>query len=82
MGEIRISIPGESLGFPYPVCKKRFSAVFTSADKSYLTYHYPTRRIDKKRKSNAGDQKICKKKIDRLIVMPKDDPRTDFSIRI
>ena len=26
----------------------RFSAIFTSADKSYLTYRYPTRGIDKK----------------------------------
>ena len=24
MGEIRISIPSENLGFPYPVCKKLF----------------------------------------------------------
>ena len=26
-----------------------FSAIFTGADKSYLTYPYPTRGIDKKR---------------------------------
>ena len=25
MGEIRISIPSEDLGFPYPVCKKSSS---------------------------------------------------------
>ena len=25
MGETRISIPSENLGFPYPVCKKRIS---------------------------------------------------------
>ena len=35
MGEIRISIPSENLGFPL-VCKKRFSAIFASADKSFL----------------------------------------------
>ena len=27
----------------------RFSMIFTSADKSYLTYTYPTRGIDKNR---------------------------------
>ena len=27
------------------VCEKRFSVTFTSADKSYLTYPYPTRGI-------------------------------------
>ena len=29
MGEIRISIPSENLGFPYPVCKK---TIFCFAD--------------------------------------------------
>ena len=29
----------------------RFSAIFTSADKSYLTYPYPTRGIDKKQRT-------------------------------
>ena len=29
------------------VCEKRFSTIFTSADKSYLTYPYPTRFVDK-----------------------------------
>ena len=27
----------------------RFNTIFTSADKSYLTYPYPTRGIDKNR---------------------------------
>ena len=33
-----ISIPSENLGYPYLVCKKRFSAIFTSADKTFLIY--------------------------------------------
>ena len=41
LGEISISIPSENLGYPYLVCKKRFNAIFTSADKSFLAY--PTR---------------------------------------
>ena len=32
------SIPSEILGFPYLVCKERFSAIFTNADKSFLAY--------------------------------------------
>ena len=32
------SIPSENLGYSYLVCKRRFSAIFTSADKSFLAY--------------------------------------------
>ena len=35
MGEIRISIPIENLGFPYPVCKKNYSSI-ESHDKQKL----------------------------------------------
>ena len=38
LGEIRFSIPSENLGNPYLLCKKRFSAISTSADKSFLAY--------------------------------------------
>ena len=33
-----ICIPSENLGYPNLVCKNRFSAIFTSADKSFLAY--------------------------------------------
>ena len=38
LGGISISIPSENLVCPYLVSKKRFSAIFTSADKSFRAY--------------------------------------------
>ena len=40
MGEIKISIPGEDLEFPYPVCKK---SLYGIAFFSYLSYFFADR---------------------------------------
>ena len=38
LGSIYISITRANLWYPYLVCKKRFSTIFTSADKTFLAY--------------------------------------------
>ena len=43
LGEINISIPSENRGCPYQVCKKRFSAIFTSADKNWKHANWKSR---------------------------------------
>ena len=40
----------EARNYMFLAYQTRFSAIFSSANKSYFTYHYPTCGIDKKKR--------------------------------